>query len=293
MEALQTATGISFKNILFLTDFTESCESAFAYAMGFAKRYKARLLPAHACCPVVLNEATTANVFDQMVENSRRRLFQLTKDHSITCQPLFFEGDIQVVFPKWVQEQGIDLVVVGTHGYRGLQRFLLGSTAEFIFRNAPCPVLTVGPHVSVRPYNGFKAESVLFPTDLGPHADSALAYALSFARQNQAKLTLMHVVSANESFRGDRAQLIAEARKKLKKLLPNDADLWCSTEIVVKVGDPALEVQAYAEYNGPDLIVLGLPANKDFSAHFRTGVTYKMVSSAPCPVLTVRDMATS
>ena len=59
----------------------------------------------------------------------------------------------------------------------------------------------------------------------------------------------------------------------------------------VKIGDPALEVQGYAEKERPDLIVLGLPSNKEFSAHFRTGVTYKLVSSAPCPVLTIRDMA--
>lgn len=292
MEALQTATDISFKNILFLTDFSESCESAFAYAMGLAKHYKARLLPAHACTPIVLNETTTANAFDEIVENSRRRLFQLTRDHSVTYQPLFFEGDIQVVFPKWVQEQGIDLVVVGTHGYRGLQRFLLGSTAEFIFRNASCPVLTVGPHVAVRPYNGFKVDSVLFPTDLGPHAEAALTYAVSIARENHAKLMLMHVVSEKESFGRDRAQVIAEARRKLKKLLPNDAELWCSTEIVVESGDPAVEVQGYAAKERPDLIVLGLPADKDFNSHFRTGVTYKIVSSAPCPVLTVRDLTT-
>jgi hypothetical protein len=51
-----------------------------------------------------------------------------------------------------------------------------------------------------------------------------------------------------------------------------------------------LEVQGYAAKERPDLIVLGLPHRKEFSAHFRTGVTYKLVCSAPCPVLTVRDM---
>ena len=47
----------------------------------------------------------------------------------------------------------------------------------------------------------------------------------------------------------------------------------------------------YAETERPDMIVLGLPHNKKFS-NFRTGVTYKLVSSAPCPVLTVRDLVT-
>ena len=73
-------------------------------------------------------------------------------------------------------------------------------------------------------------------------------------------------------------------------MIPSDANLWCAPEVVVEVGNPAVEVQAYAEKERPDLIVLGLPGKKEFSAHFRTGVTYKVVSSAPCPVLTIRDM---
>jgi nucleotide-binding universal stress UspA family protein len=289
MQALQTTTEISFKNILFLTDFTQSCESAMAYALGFSKHYGAQLYPAHACSPVVLTEAAI-NVFEQVVENSRRELFQLSKTHNFSGPPLFSESNIQFVFPKWIEERGIDLVVVGTHGYRGVQRFLLGSTAEFIFRNATCPVLTVGPHVATRPYNGFKADSILFPTDLGPHAEAALTYALSFARENHAKLTLMHVVSRDEAFQRDRAQLIAEARRKLVAMLPSDADEWCLPKIVVEVGDPALEVTGFAEQERPDLIILGLPPDKNFNAHFRTGVTFKVVSSAPCPVLTVRDL---
>lgn len=290
MQALQTATEISFKNVLFLTDFTESCRSALAYALGLSKHFNAQLYPAHACSPIVLNETTTASVFEQIVENSRRELYQLAKKYNISGQPLFSEGDVQAAFPKWVNEHGIDLVVVGTHGYRGLQRFLLGSTAEFIFRNAPCPVLTVGPHVAVRPYDGLKIDNVLFPTDLGAHARAALPYALSLARENHAKLTLLHVVPLDESFQHDRAQLIENARRELQALVPDDADLWCAPEFVVEVGDPALEVTGFAGREHPDIIVLGLPPKKEFSAHFRTGTTFKVVSSAPCPVLTVRDL---
>lgn len=291
MQALEIVNQISFKNILFLTDFSEASESALAYALGFAKHYKAQLYPAHACSPVVLTENTTVNVFEQIIENSRQQLFKLAKDNKVSGTPLFAEGEIQFALPHWLNQHGIDLVVVGTHGRRGLQRFLMGSTAEFIFRNATCPVLTVGPHVVNRPYNGISVDRILFPTDLKPHADAAITYALSFARETRAKLTFMHVVSLEESFQKDRGQLAAEARKKLQSLIPPDAGLFCSPEVVVEVGDPALEITGYAEKERPDLIVLGLPPNKQFNGHFRTGVTYKVVSSAPCPVLTVRDRA--
>lgn len=290
MQVLQTATDITFKNILCLTDFSEASEAALAYALGFAKHFKAQLYPAHACNPEIVAETTTATVFDKIVENSRQRLEKLAHDKKIMGPVLFSTGPVENAFPSWIEQHGIDLVVVGTHGRRGLQRLLLGSTAEFIFRNATCPVLTVGPHVAFRPYNGFIAENILFPTDLGAHAGFAASYAISFAHESRGRLTFMHVVPLETAFQRDRGELIAAATVKLHELIPADAGLWCRPEVVVEVGDPALEVQGYAGKERPDLIVLGLPRKKEFSAHFRTGVTYKLVSSAACPVLTVRDM---
>ena len=290
MQALQTATDITFKNILCLTDFSEASEAALAYGLGIAKHFGAQLYPAHACNPEIVAEATTADVFEKILENSRQRLEKLALDNKITGQILFSHGPVENVFPGWVEQHGIDLVVVGTHGRRGLQRLLLGSTAEFIFRNATCPVLTVGPHVAVRPYNGFIAENILFPTDLGGHAEFAASYAISFAHESRGRLIIMHVVPLETAYQRDRRELIAAAVSKLGKMVPSSAGLWRVPEVVVEVGDPALEVQGYAAKERPDLIVLGLPRRKEFSAHFRTGVTYKLVCSAPCPVLTVRDM---
>jgi nucleotide-binding universal stress UspA family protein len=289
MQALQTTTDITFKNILFLTDFTEASEAALAYALGFAKHYKAQLYPAHACDPVILTEVNAVNVLAQIAENSRQQLEKLARNNKLKGPALFARGPIESAFPGWINEHGIDLVVVGTHGRRGLQRFLMGSTAEYIFRNANCPVLTVGPHVAVRPYSGFVAENILFPTDLGAHAEFAATYAMSFAHESRGRLTLMHVVPLESVLKPDQSKLV-EAKAKLGQLIPPDAELWCAPQTVVEVGDPAYQVQSYAEKERPDLIVLGLPLNKEFSAHFQTGVTYKVVSSAPCPVLTVRDL---
>ncbi len=291
MQALQTATDISFKNILFLTDFTEASEAALAYAMGLASHYNGQLHPAHACNPVVPPETTTSQFLEVVVENSRKQLAKLAREKEMTGVPLFAEGSIETAFPKWVNEHGIDLVIAGTHGRRGLQRFLMGSTAEFIFRHATCPVLTVGPHVAVRPYKGFTVDNILFPTDLGSHAEFAVPYALSFARPTHARVTFMHVVSLDQAYERDRTELVSVARKKLEQLVPCDAKQWSQAEIVVEIGDPALELVGFAEKERPDLIVLGLPHDKKFNSHFHTGVTYKLVSSAPCPVLTIRDMA--
>jgi nucleotide-binding universal stress UspA family protein len=196
---------------------------------------------------------------------------------------------VEAAVPHWINEHGIDLIVMGTHGRHGLQHFLMGSVAEAIFRSATCPVLTVGPHVTVRPYREFKAEKVLFPTDLGEHAAFATQYALSVARESGAEITFMHVVSPREALQQDRIGLVGASYKNLEKLVPTEAKDWCKFELKIEIGDPVKEVLGYAEIERPDLIVLGLPAGKKFNSHFRTGVTYNLIASAPCPVLTVRD----
>ena len=289
MQALQTINKISFKNILFLTDFTEASQSALAYAMGFARHFGAQLYPAHACDPIILTETAAPDILDEVEENSRQRLNALAREYGMTGTPLFARGPVAEAVPTWINEHGIDLIIMGTHGRQGLKHFLMGSVAEAIFRNASCPVLTVGPHVTVRPYNGFTAEKILFPTDLGPHAEFATGYALSVAQENQAQITFMHVVSLEEAFQRDRVQLVKDSYKKLETLLPEEAKEWCQPELIVEVGDPPKELLGYANTERPDLIVLGLPAGKKFNGHFRSGVTYNIIAEAPCPVLTVRD----
>jgi len=290
MQALQVVNKISFKNILFLSDFTEASGAAMAYAAGLARHYGAQLYPAHACDPVILTETAGTDILQNVEDNSREQLTALAKKTGVPCIPLFARGAVEAAVPHWIKEHGIDLVVMGTHGRKGLQHFLMGSVAEAVFRTATCPVLTVGPHVTTRPYHEFKVESVLFPTDLGAHAQFATQYALSIAEESNADLTFMHVVSPNEAFHGDRSTTLENAYKKLDKIVPAEARDWCKPISVVKVGDPVKELLGYANAERPDLIVLGLPAEKKFNGHFRTGVTYNVIAGAPCPVLTVRDL---
>jgi nucleotide-binding universal stress UspA family protein len=292
MQALQVVNKIAFKNILFLTDFTEASGAAMAYATGLARHFGAQLYPAHACDPVILTETAGTDILQGVEDNSREQLITLAQKTGVPCTPLFVRGAVEQAVPHWITEHGIDLVVMGTHGRKGLQHFLMGSVAEAVFRSATCPVLTVGPHVTTRPYHEFKVESVLFPTDLGDHAQFATQYALSIAEENNADLTLMHVVPPSEAFHTDRSTAFENAYKRMDKIVPAEARDWCKPVSVVKVGDPAKELLEYANMERPDLIVLGLPAQKKFNGHFRTGVTYNVIAGAPCPVLTVRDLTT-
>src|ERR1051325_10535867 len=242
MQALQTVNKISFKNILFLTDFSEASETALAYARGIARHFGAQVYPAHACDPIILTEAPAGDLLAEVEENARQQLTLLARKNALTGTPLFVRGAVEAAVPRWIDEHGIDLIVMGTHGRRGLKHFLLGSVAETIFRSATCPVLSVGPHVTVRPYQDFKAERILVPTDLGPHAEFAIRYALSVAHENRAHISFMHVVPLEEASQHDCRPVVDAAFRKLEKLIPDDANQWCEPELKVEIGNPAKEL---------------------------------------------------
>lgn len=292
MQALQTVNKIAFKNILFLTDFSEASGAAKAYAMGLARHFNAQLYPAHACDPLILTETAGTNIVQEVEDNSRARLEALAAKIGPKSIPLFVRGSITDAVPKWMTEHGIDLIVMGTHGRRGLQHLLMGSTAEAIIRSASCPVLTLGPHVNIRPHRDFNVESILFPTDLGQHAEFGAQYALSVAQESRADLTFMHVITPEEAFEHDQSALVERTYQKLIKIAPSDSREWCRPDFIVEVGNPVKELLAFAETERPDLIILGLPAGKKFNGHFRSSVTYNIIANAPCPVLTMRDVTT-
>jgi nucleotide-binding universal stress UspA family protein len=289
MEVLQSINQVAFKNILFLTDFTEASATALAYATGLARHYNAQFYPAHSCDPVILTEAANTSIIDEIENNSRAALDKLATTTGLPCTPLFARGQVTEAVPSWVEEYNIDLIVMGTHARRGLKHFLMGSVAETIFRNVTCPVLTVGPRVATRPYHDFKVESVLFPTDLAPHAEFGAHCALSLAQENNADVTFMHVIPFQEASQRNCNNPAQATYRKLVEMVPPDVKEKCTTNFLVEAGDPVVEILGFAENKRPDLIVLSLPWGKKFNGHFRTGVTYNIIASAPCPVLTVRD----
>ena len=291
MKTLECSTAISFKNILFLTDFSPASETAFTYAVAFGRHFAARVYPAHVVVPPLLTEAeapVALQLLKQAEEDRFAQLNNLFKGTGVTYQPLISQSMIESAVPKWINEHGIDLIIVGTHGRKGVDRFFLGSTAELIFRTATCPVLTVGPHVPLRFSNKLEINKVLCALALTKETESAVPYALSFARESEAQLAFLHVI--NNDIQGvPEPEILANYSKTIMEgLVPADENLVCKPEFVVEEGDPAEQIINFAEKGHADLVVLGISKDKKLSTHFRRGVAYKVISSVPCAVLTVR-----
>jgi nucleotide-binding universal stress UspA family protein len=189
-------------------------------------------------------------------------------------------GDVWGELSAIIRDETIDLIVVGTHGRTGISKVVLGSVAEKIFRHAPCPVLTVGPNVCGEPQSVVDVHSILYPTDFSPDSQAALAYAVSLAREHQARLYLLHVVAADTD--ADEDSLV----RQLRSLVPPDAGLACEPRAFVQSGVAAQAILDLSEELAVDLIVLGPKRRSGLPGTMATA--YRVATQAICPVLTVR-----
>lgn len=291
MKTLESSTAISFKNILFLTDFTPASQAAFSYALAFAHHFKAHLYPAHAVAlymPTELEAPVTSDIMSKLEDDQRAKLVELMKDTDLPNTVLVTQEAIENAVPRWINEHGIDLIVLGTHGRKGVDRLFLGSTAEAIVREADCPVLTVGPGVNLQTAGALDIKKVLFATSLTKESEPAVSYALSFARERGADLTALHVLPTPAETQEDWGILADMARDQMQELVPTEEGWPRKTEFIVEAGNSANRILEYANKLKAGLIVLGLSQKTRTSTHFRRGVAYKVISSAPCAVLTVR-----
>lgn len=102
-------------------------------------------------------------------------------------------GNIWPMIQAMVEKQEIDLLVIGTHGRRGVEKLLLGSTAEEIPRCAGIPLLMVGPGNSVPPETEANPRRILYATDFSQESEAAMHYACTLAREHDATLSFLHV----------------------------------------------------------------------------------------------------
>jgi len=170
-----------------------------------------------------------------------------------------------------------------------LGTLLLGSVAEEVLRHATCPVLTVGPDVLPTLLDRQRLSHVLYATDFSDGSRNALPFALSLAEENNAELTLMHVLEQLEPMPMQYSrELLADCRKRLWDMVPDDANLWCKPQVSVAVGVAPTEIVRYAHDRQADLIVMGVHTGTAVASHLPWTVVHSVVRHARCPVLTVR-----
>jgi nucleotide-binding universal stress UspA family protein len=192
-----------------------------------------------------------------------------------------------------------DLLVMGSHGRRGLSHLLLGSVTEKLMHRADCPVLAVGARQTTLP-DAPPYRRILCPTKLMPGSERAIDYALALAARSDAAVEVLHVIeSLPPGADGKRTfedvpelealhtRMVAEADAEMRRSIPTGLDNWCSVSQRVATGDPAPAIVEAARNGRAEVIVMGVHATAIDRALFGSTI-HRVLRDAPCAVLILR-----
>lgn len=297
---------MSIERILCPVDFSEFSQRALDHAGTIARWYGAKVLALHVfAVPPGLEKIfphARGGILDGdgrgEILNDLQALAAPLRERDVPVDLVLREGDVASRIRELAEAAAADLIVVGTHGRRGYERWLLGSVTERILRVAACPVLTV-PRAATSPAaSPADWTTILCPVDFSPASLAAVDYALSFAQQVNARLVLLHVVEwfldqaalagASPELARYHRVLHDEALERLEALIPAAARDWCRAEALVAHGRPYERVLEAASDQAASLIVMGAQGRAGVRLAFFGSTTQHVIRGAVCPVLSVR-----
>jgi len=294
MPIMEERVSVSVNKILLATDFSSASEKATAYARALARRFSSTVEIAHVFDPSVVTSYEEAVV--GLLVNERRRtvsegLERLRNDFSasgIDAQTTLPEGHRAfATLLKIAKDHEVDLIVAGTESKSGVERLILGSTAEQLIRNAECPVLTVGPNARIPSDAPLAFQTIVYATDFSAESAKAAVYALSFAQDSGAHLYFCYVLGVQTDTTAKRESLDKAFQAALERMIPESSYDWCNPECVVEHGNASKAILELAERVHADLIVLGARKASFWLTHVERGVTPNLLAQATCPVMTV------
>ncbi len=298
---------VAIRRILCPTDFSDFSRRALDHAIALAGRHGSGIVLVHVIPPFIPPGALPFPVTPSLDVNARQaaldalgRLAERARTAGVPTELEVREGPIVAHIVKLAESLPADLVVMGTHGLSGFERLMLGSVTEKVLRWASCPVLTVPRPTGDRelvPQAAFKA--ILCPLDFADPAAGALRLALSLARENAARLLLLHVVEgwAEDDARDHSHWTVPEYRRFLEKegcerlrasVGPQDRAAL-AVEDVLAAGKPYVEILRLAAERACDLIVMGVHGRGPVDVALFGSTAQHVVRAAGCPVITVRS----
>ena len=287
-----------FDEVLIPTDGSESAERAARYGQVLAEAYGATV---HVLCVVdrrdydgVETDGVDAGktAAEQQASDAVDAVAALVGDHG-TVRTQITVGVPSEEILRYVVEEGIDLVVMGTHGRTGAERFVIGSVAERVVRHADVPVLTV--RVSDAP-PWPPLDRILVPTDGSDASFAALPAAFDLAERFDATVEALSIVderskasvytveTALEEMVGG-LEATAETATERIEARARAADVDVTTTIVD--GIPSRTICAHAEDSGADLVVLASHGRTGLAHSLLGSVAERVVRNSVVPVLTV------
>ena len=293
---------MQIQTILAPIDFSERAALAAEHAKAMADRFGAKLLFAHIVPPspyeyAAFDEgfyaATNWPTLDTVRESIERRMDELSEKIGAggEVEKIIERGDPASEIASIVEERGVDLVVMPTHGYGAFRRFMLGSITAKVLHDVRVPVLT-GAHVpELTPIDPEPYKRVACAVDLHSHSEETLRWAAELSKACADDLLVIHAAPPIEvgATYGDwfppetREQAVAHARQGVDALL---AKVGCTAQVVIGCAEPVGFIRQAAEENYADLLVIGRSPHQGLLTGLRAD-SGAIIREAPCPVISV------
>jgi len=288
---------INIQHILFPIDFSERCYGAVPFVESMASRYCARVTLLSVAQPFYYagmgdpsGEALLVNT-EELQRGLKARL-----DSSLTTKFLGLSvaraaelGDPALVITDFAHMNGVDLIMMPTHGYGPFRSLLLGSVTAKVLHDAKCPVWTAA-HVAEPPCREhLVCQNILCAVDGTPDSVALVKWASDFSKDAGAALRLVHVIPGMEgalSRQMDREfeeEMGKEARRTIEGL---QEAAGVKAPICVTAGNVADSVRDEAIRHETDLVVIGRGALHGAFGRLRTHA-HGIIRQSPCPVLSV------
>ncbi|WP_433964888.1 universal stress protein [Tunturiibacter gelidiferens] len=294
MPTSMTGSALSFSKVLLATDFSPASQAAFQVALRVCTELRASLSILHVLeDPYVPSSGPGGQFFelDSISQADRRSLDSLREAAQLAgvpCEANMVNGTASLAILEAISTQNADLVVLGTSALHGFERLVFGSTAEAILREAPCPVLTVGPQVSQSAMTSHSEGPIVFATDFHRTTTHAIRYAKPFCVASKSPLHCLHVLPR---------ALESNSPNQIVPMIMTEALHHVATESGTTIRSPICAVTygseisnavvEYAKQHKAKLIVLGVRRASMLASHVQAHITYRIITEAPCPVLTI------
>lgn len=299
---------VEFQRILCPVDLSDLSVRPLAYAGAVAKWYDAALSVLHIVPtfdPVEVQASAIGApvhfaypVPREQVLDELARAVEAAGIPPLDVTYLAEAGDASATIVDRSVEMAADLLVMGTHGRSGFNRWVLGSVTEKVLRKAPCPVLTVPPHAPAVAPTGVAFRHILCPMDFSPSATLAFGFALDLAQQAHASVSMLQVIEslAEEeplsllpfNVAEYRQLLTKDAHDRMDALIASEPHASGTINNMVVVGRAYREILRVAADITVDLIVMGVQGRGGPGLALFGSTTQQVVRAAHCPVLTVR-----
>ena len=291
---------LRIERILCPVDFSEPSARAYDSAQSLARRYQAKLFLQHVVDFVLPAYAYYADavyiteLFQRTGDRARKQLQDFAKSHTrngVQLECFVQEGGVTDSILSFAVAQKVDLIVMGTHGLKGVDRVALGSVAGKVLRKAPCPVLVsrkTGQGVAA-PEGGqdsVQLRRVVFCTDFSDPARRALEYALSIAAEYDAEITLLHVLEDVQRLDNIKAA-IAMATKQIDKLVPAEGGEAAKIKTMVRIGRDYEQIIQFASDIHADLLIMAVRGRNALDLAVFGSTTYRTIQLGSCSVLAV------